>query len=195
MTEKTTPDAGTLVGVLRLLDQSTTDAQANADAHDQMEPQDLADAVALIQDLKARLTQVETDLATALGRREGAFTGYLSDGRQFTLKRSADRKEWQHDEWKRDARRVLVEQTLTNLGVTRDAVVVDPTTGLETEQTLATIIQSALTNAQEIHGSTAPRSTALKSLGLYASDYCTSTPGGWRLNAIKPTPTTTEKDA
>ena len=175
-----TSNLKTLAHFLTLIEK---DPAAHAEGLEDLE---LADTVAAIQDVRSRLSNVERDLTTVLGKRLGKFVGNLGDGRQFTVDRMADRKEWMHEEWKRDARRALVERTLDNLAVSRDAVVVDPTSGLETDQTLATILQSALTNAQEIHGSQAPRSRQLKALGLFATDYCTSTPGGWRFSALKP---------
>lgn len=144
-----------------------------------------ADLVALIQDLKARLGLVEAQAVMTLGKSAGAIQGNLSDGRQFTLKRAADRTAWDHEEWKRDARRAIVQAHAGS------RLVIDTDTGEEAP--LARVLQEAITEAQEVHGSTAPRSTSLKRLGLYANDYCTSTPGGWRFNALKPT-TTEDKD-
>lgn len=180
MTKKK-PAQGRTVGALN---RATTALEAAQDDVATLEAQDLADAIATLQDVKYRLGQVESTLATALGKREGVIQGNLPDGRQFTLKRTQDRKEWDHEEWKRDARRAIVND-LTKPGdtiyegvVTADGEVVP----------LGPVLHTAIALAQEVHGSTAPRSTSLKRLGLYASDYCTSSPGGWRLNAIRPEP-------
>lgn len=159
-----------------------------------LEDQELADAIADIQDARARLQNVERDLTTALGRRLGKTTGNLGDGRQYTLSRAQDRKEWDHSDWKRDARRKVTE-AITSRFQTDDlgpmnGDLVDTETG--EAASLAEVIQTALAQVQEVHGSTAPRSTALRSLGLYASDYCTSTPNGWRFTALKPTTPTSE---
>lgn len=195
MTERTQPDPDTLVGVLRVLSQAVTDAEREQDAAALLEPEGVADLVALLQDLKFRLGQIETQAATTLGKMAGAIQGNLSDGRQFTLKRAQDRKEWDHDEWKRDARRAIVQHTTDEMGSTLQVLTED---GEVTEFNLAALLHLAITEAQEVHGSTAPRSTSLKRLGLYASDYCTSSPGGWRFNAIRPEPkpdaTTTQED-
>lgn len=168
---------GSLVAALENIEKDPTKAAQGMDS------QALADSTALVQDLRYRLGLVERDLAVALGKREGKIVGALSDGRQFTLDRSSDRKEWQHDDWKRDVRRAVVTQTIGG----HPFVVVNQETGQEFP--LANLLQAALAEAQEIHGAQAPKSTALKTLGLYASDYCTSTPGGWRFAAVKPTPT------
>lgn len=163
---------GSLVAALESLEKDPTVAARGMDS------QALADAVALVQDLKYRLGLVERDLAVTLGQREGKIVGALSDGRQFKLERSSDRKEWQHDDWKRDVRRAVTQQHSA-------LEVIDPATG-ETWP-MAPWLQVRLAEVQEVHGAQAPKSTALKPLGLYASDYCTSTPGGWRFTAVKPT--------
>lgn len=160
---------------------------------DALTDDELLAALAAVHDALPRLRDMERDLAIALGRRQGSIQGNLADGRQFTLKRTQDRKAWDHEEWKRDARRAIVND-LTKPGdtiyegvVTADGEVVP----------LGPVLHTAIALAQEVHGSTAPRSTALKRLGLYAGDYCESSPGGWKFDAIapKPTETTTEKDA
>lgn len=151
---------------------------------------ELADAIATIQDLRARLVNVERDLATALGKRSGKTVGTLPDGRQFKLDRATDRTAWDHDEWKRDARRVIAGSLSERFIIHShdDAALVDTASGEEV--TLGRVLQEAMTAIQEVHGATSPKSTALKGLGLYASDYCSSTPSGWRFSAVKPTPKT-----
>lgn len=189
------PTASLLVDALAVLSGATANAEAYVDASATLEPIDQAAAIALVQDLRKRLGQVEQDLAITLGKAEGQHQGNLPDGRQFTLKRTAERKAWEHEDWKRDARRQVVKSTLDRiiLAATEMAgepvpYVVDTETGEEVE--LASVLHRAITEAQEVHGSTAPRSTALKRLGLYASDYCESSPGGWKFDAIAPKPQT-----
>lgn len=169
------------------------------DAEAALPVEERAAVVATIQEVRARLTAVEAGVTTSIGNEAGAVTGYLPDGRQYTTKRAADRKEWQHDEWKRDARRAIVTKMMEGLPVPLDAnkrvAVLHPETGEVEHFAPGLFLQMAMQTIQDVHGSTAPKSTALKALGLYASDYCTSTPGGWRLNVIKPDTTTTpEKD-
>lgn len=147
---------------------------------DNLTPQDLADIVVGIQDTIAQLRLLETDFAAALGRAEGACEGYVSDGRRFTLKRTPDRKEWDHESWRRDVRRAVVRQATDD----RQLVVLDSETG-ETKP-LGEVLHTAITQAQEVHGSAYPRSGALRGLGLYSGDYCTSSPGAWRLTAVRP---------
>lgn len=155
-------------------------------AGEAMETQALADAAALVADLRKRLQDVELSFAGTIGRREGKIVGTLSDGRQFKLERGSDRKEWDHEDWKRDVRRTVIASLPKGL------LILDEDTG-ET-QPLGPTLQVVLAQAQEVHGSTAPRSTSLKALGLWVTDYCTSTPAPWRFSAIAPKTTTdTEK--
>lgn len=178
-----------LVEALTDLSVATARAEAQSDASANLEPLDQAAAIALVQDLRKRLGEVEQSLAITLGKAEGQHQGNLPDGRQFALKRTADRKAWDHEDWKRDARRAIVKRHAAGL---EDATLqsVNLETGEVAEVTLAAFLHTVVAEAQEVHGSTAPRSTALKRLGLYASDYCESSPGGWKFDAIAPKPTT-----
>lgn len=190
-----TPETKALRALIKAADQvenliatETVQRLAALGDHD---PAEVAQIIVSIHDQRARLNQAAEFLADTLGKKAGALQGNLPDGRQFTLKRSADRKEWQHEEWKRDARRAIVQE-FTKPG---DTIIEGVLTVTGEVIPLGPILQEAMTAIQNVHGSTAPKSTALKPLGLYASDYCTSTPGGWRLNAIRPESTLTEKDA
>ena len=174
---------GSLVPNLENLEKDPT-AAANG-----LETQDLVDAVAVLQDIRSRVGNIERDLITVAGRREGRMVGSLSDGRQFTLERASDRKEWDHDDWKRDARRAVVAKTMADLQLPKVLHVVD-IEGEVSALAVAPILHEAIATAQEVHGSTAPRSRALFALGLKAGDYATSSPAGWRFSAIKPEPTT-----
>ena len=185
-----------LVGALGALSNAVSDVEHFQDAAANLDTSAQADAIALIQDLRYRLGQVEAQATMTLGKALGKTTANLSDGRQFTLSRTQDRTAWDHEDWKRDARRKVVEQTLAEFGTTHLDVV--DMEGEVSTLDLGPLLFNAVAAAQEVHGSTAPRSTALKRLGLYASDYCSSSPGGWRLNVLRPTEakpeTTTEKD-
>lgn len=164
-----------------------------------MSTDELLAALAAVHDALPRLRDMEKDLATALGKAEGALSGNLADGRQFTLKRTSDRTAWDHEDWKRDARRVIVQRWADGVmfGEDEHGNPVPFYVGTGEATTLARILQEAVAEAQEVHGSTAPRSTALKRLGLFAGDYSTSSPGGWKFDAITPStaPDTTTKDA
>lgn len=156
------------------------------DCHD-IDPPDLAEAIASTQEAIRFLRTVEQDLATELGRQVGKSQGDLEDGRHYTLQRSSDRKEWAHDDWQRDVRRAIVQEFAAE-----GLVVMDPETGEVIHDNVRALLQGALAEAQAIHGAQAPKSTALKALGLYASDYCTSSPSGWRFT-VPPTTTKPEE--
>jgi hypothetical protein len=186
-------DTKALVDALGDLATAVEAVEEWRDASADLEPVNQADAIALVKDLRQRLGAVEQDLAATLGKAEGPIQGNLSDGRQFTLKRTQDRKEWDHDGWKRDARRAVTAKVLADHGLPSVAELVDDQ-GEVTEVALGRVIQEAMTELQNVHGSAEPKSTALKPLGLFKGDYCTSSPGGWILNAVRPTETATEKD-
>lgn len=184
-------EADRLKAHLDQVDFSTNSAEKDPGlAAEAMTDQELADYVAAIQDIRQRLTMVERDLTTALGQRLGKTVGALGDGRQYKLERSQDRKEWAHDDWKRDVRRTVAKRTMDMAAEEYPEGLVNPATGEAVE--LGPILAVAIHDAQEVHGAQSPKSTALKALGLYASDYCTSTPAGWRFSAVKPTTPTTE---
>lgn len=180
--------AAAFVRALRLAAKHVAALQETYPSH--LDTEDLADTIAVVQDLRARLGMVEADLTRDLGQAVGKnYVGYLSDGRQYEVKRGGDRTAWDHDDWKRDVRRNVTAQVLKDRGLPEVADLVDDD-GQMLEVHLASMLQEAVTAAQEVHGSTAPKSTSLKALGLYAGDYSTTTPGPWRFSAAKPTTTT-----
>lgn len=192
MTDTTKPDqprddAATLPQSLELVNEHITAAiqAALTGGAEDLTDAALADYTALIQDQRARLMSLERDLAALLGKRLGKASGYLTDGRLFQLQRAADRKEWDHDDWKRDVRRAIVQDVEGVAASEYPEGVINGATGEAIN--LGWLLYLALNQAQEVHGSTAPRSTALRKLGLYAGDYCTSTPAGWRLTVTRPT--------
>lgn len=181
---------------LRALEHAVTDlGKALEDgivhvlADDRGRKADVATFAALATVQRQRLQGLENDLATALGQHAGRHIGTLADGSRYEVARSADRKAWDHDDWKRDVRREVVAQVAGPLaGGTLQHTNLE--TGEVTETTLGRILQEALTLAQNVHGSQAPKSAALRTLGLTTSDYCDSTPGPWRVSFIKPDTTT-----
>lgn len=152
----------------------------------------LVDLVAEVQNARRELAALEGAATMVAGRlvREGAERdGYLPDGRQWTLHRTADRKAWRHDEWKHAARaKILFPYLAADIGMEA----VDPETGELVE--LSKILFDVAAKVQEVHGSTAPRTGVLKALGLTPGDYCEQVPGNWKLDTIAPT-TTEEKPA
>lgn len=171
---------------------------ADALLGDAVEADDYADAagtVALIQDVRRRLQVVEQYLTKRLG--EAATEthvkgGTLPDGRQWEVRRGSVRKRWAHDDWKHDARAKVAALTIEDLGA-HNPTVVDTHTGEEVAD-LAPLLIAAITAAQEVHGSTSPRVTQLRALGMDPDEYAETSPGLWGLAVASPDPTTTTEE-
>jgi hypothetical protein len=145
----------------------------------------LADTVAWIQDQRRLLGEAEAYVARELGRMDGTPEIIeLADGRRAEVMKGKDRKEWRHDDWKRDVRAAVIEQA--NLS---GHLIVSEATGDTVEP--EPLIQGLLAAVQAVHGSAAPKVTALKPLGLSADDYCTTGPGPYSVR-ISAAPTTQE---
>lgn len=124
--------------------------------------------VAALQDVRRDLARVESLLAREVGRDEATpRTGTLPDGRRYDVKRGQNRKAWAHDEWKRDVRVAV----LARHGAA--GVLVDPDTGEQVD------VSTVVAEVQQVHGSTAPRATGLRALGLDPDDYAEVVPGTW----------------
>lgn len=151
---------------------------------------DLGPAVATVsrlQDVIARLRDVEAAATRRLGQAVlggQERTGTLADGRPWTLRRTADRKAWQHDDWKRDARKAVIGQVAP-----QNAGIIDWDTGEERD--LGPFLYEVAAAIQEVHGSTAPRTGVLKALGLDPGNYCETVRGNWKVDTM-PASTTTE---
>lgn len=117
------------------------------------------------------------------GRAEEAAAGALLDDMTTTdtlrieRHRTTDRKAWQHTEWQRDVRaKALQAHGMKGAqGVlTADGEVLD-----------ASVLFDLMATLQAAHGSTAPKTTALRALGLDARDYCESSPGRWTVKVTR----------
>ena len=128
----------------------------------------VASFVAWVQDTRRALAELETQATDYAGRNlTVSREGVLSDGRRYVLKRGQNRKAWDHDGWKHDARAAVIK------GEGLPAEVVDPETG--TFINLYTLLEKV----QEVHGSSAPRVGVLRALHLDPDDYSETTPGRW----------------
>jgi len=194
-----TPQAGEaaierLADALRALDSATNEADSTVmDAaqwmSDHLEVADLVSTVVLLQDLRRRLALVESYVARQAGHLavevDAHREGVLPDGRRWTLKRGTTRKAWDHPGWKRDARAAVVRRAAERYRLRHlDTEVVDVETG-ELADLLA-VLQTTVADAQEVHGSGAPRVTQLRALGIDPDDYCQTTPGPWGVLAVEP---------
>ena len=136
----------------------------------------LAHLAADLQDAKRALAMIEAEAARAAGemkRRGVKPSGALADGRPYELKRATTRKAWDHGAWKG----AVLNAALEHRGLERYAV--NPATGEEVD------LGELLADVQGVHGSTAPRVTALRALGIDPGEYCTETPGPWAFQIIK----------
>lgn len=155
------------------------------DGHeDDLEYGVLAETVAWLQDVRRDLATAEAYVARQLGRMIGCPDVIdLSDGRRAEVLKGKDRKAWKHADWQRDVRVAVLSQANVS-----DAGLVDAQTG-------ETVDPSALLAAvQAVHGSAAPKVTALKPLGLAADDYCETFPGPYAVRISAPASTTTEQE-
>ena len=142
--------------------------------------QALADLAATVQDLKRSLAVAEAYISRTAGAvRSSGVTppDALTDGRPFELRRSTTRKRWDHGGWKS----AVLNAVLERHEVAKGDVTVNASTGEPVD--VPAIIQAA----QEVHGSTSPRVTNLKALGIDPGDFCEETPGPWSVSVIQPT--------
>lgn len=150
--------------------------------------QSLVDTVAMIQDLRRSLAVAEAYVSREVGYLVQEFStakaGQTSDGRPYEIMRGSVRKAWDHDGWKRDARHAVL-----NARVGIEDVLVRADTGETVEA--RDVLNDAIAAAQAVHGSTAPRVTALKALNLSPDDYCESTPGPYAIKITQSATTTT----
>lgn len=130
----------------------------------------LAQLAADVQNAKRALALIEHEVARAAGqmKRGGVQpSGVLASGKPYELKRATTRKAWDHGAWKG----AVLNRVLEDRGLDRYAV--NPSTGEEVD------LGQLVADVQGVHGSTAPRVTALRSLGLEPGEFCTETPGPW----------------
>lgn len=80
------------------------------------------------------------------------------------IRRANDRKEWSHEDWKKDVRGAALEKT----GATDEVFTADGE---------SFNLAELLILVQDVHGATAPKVTALKKLGLDPQAYCEERPG------------------
>lgn len=130
---------------------------------------DMAELFYEVQAARIKLQDLERDLEGQLAKAlmaDEVHSGTL----RVERRRSRDRKQWDHDSWRRDVRaKVLRKLGLAGAQgiVTRDGEVLDA----------PGLLQELLAAVQNVHGAGAPKVTALRDLGLDAMDYCETTPG------------------
>jgi hypothetical protein len=159
------------------------------DGHeDDLEYGVLAETVAWLQDMRRDLATAEAYVARQLGRMIGCPDVIeLPDGRRAEVLKGKDRKAWQHADWQRDVRNAIVD---SREGWDLVAYRVSQMDGTSEDVDVSDLIAQA----QAVHGSAAPKVTALKPLGLAADDYCESVPGPYSVRISAPATTTTEQE-
>lgn len=166
--------------VLVNLTDAVNDLEAQVDALVEActDPQgtDVAELLDAVRTERVRVQALE-------GRVEEACARALLDDMTTTptlrieRHRTTDRKAWDHDAWKRDVRaKVLQAYGMKGAQgvITATGEVID---GAELYDVLAAL--------QDAHGSTAPKTTALRALGMDARDYCETSPGRWTVKVIR----------
>lgn len=137
---------------------------------------DLAELFVTLQESRKALQGLERDTEVALAKAMLADAAE-SPTLRVERRRGAERKAWDHEQWQRDVRaKVLQAHGL------KGAQAVITAGG---EELPADVLYDALTGVQAAHGATAPKSTALKSLGLDVRDYCSSSPGAWTVRVTR----------
>lgn len=147
---------------------------------------DVAELLDMVRTERTRLYALEQQVEEAAAR---ALLDDMTttDTLRIERHRTTDRKAWQHADWQRDVRaKVLQAHGLKGAqGVlTADGEVLE-----------ASVLFDLMATLQGAHGSTSPRTTALRALGLDARDYCESSPGRWTVKVTRMADENTEGDA
>lgn len=134
------------------------------------DPQAL-DVAQLLYDVQAARLKLHDMEREVEGRLAKALMGDQVDGNGLRVerRRSRDRKEWDHDAWRRDVRAKVVQ----SCGLKGAQGVV--TAGGEVLP--ADVLWRALQTVQDVEASKPPRLTQLRGLGLDPEDYCSTSPG------------------
>lgn len=140
---------------------------------------DLAEFLLTVRETRTQLYGVEGELEETTRKAMLADQAESADLRVERY-RSADRKEWDHDAWKRDARAKVLRKhgLLGNAGVvTADGEVADPQ-----------VLYAVLSDLQSLHSSAGPKTgkaDGLRSLGMDPDDYCTTGKGVWHVKVMR----------
>lgn len=140
------------------------------------EATDMAELLLAVQSARIALQALERDAEAECAK---AMVGDYAETPTLRVERSrrAERKTWDHEAWKRDARgKVLRKHGLLGAQAVIDA---------QGEMLSPAAFAEALTELQGVHGSTAPRVTQMRGLGLDPDDYCERTPGSWQVRVLR----------
>lgn len=133
---------------------------------------DLAQLFYDVQAARAKLHGLERELEGRLAKAM-LEPEVHAGGLRVERHRSASRKSWDHDAWRRDVR----AKALQAAGLKGAQGVVDA----HGELLPADVLYDLLAKVQDVHGSAAPKVTGLREYGLDAQDYCETAPGTWHV--------------
>ena len=132
---------------------------------DDLTPERALQALHAVRDMLTALRGLDSDLCASVYRQTGSTDLVLPDLGAIKVGRTANRTQWDHDDWKSAVRHGIFERH----GITGDLI--DSATGEVHEK------YALLEEAMEVSGSAAPRLTALRALGLSPDEFCDTSPG------------------
>lgn len=170
------PSIDPLAGVVSAVQRLAEAVPALLDACTDPQGTDMAELLDIIREQRTKLYALEGQVEEACAR---ALLDDMTTTPTLRIERhrTTDRKAWDHAGWQRDVRaKVLQAAGLKGAqGVlTADGEVVP-----------ASVLYDLLAQVEQVHGSAAPKTTALRSLGLDARDYCESSPGRWTVKVTR----------
>lgn len=140
------------------------------------EATDMAQMLADVRDARIALQGLERDVEVATAKAmlgDQALTPTLRVERE----RRPDRKAWDHQGWRSEARAKVVQA----MGLKGAQGVIDAAG----EVLPAEVLHKALAAVDEVHGSAPPRLTQLRGLGVDPDDYCERSPGAWKVTVTR----------
>lgn len=137
---------------------------------------DVAELYAAVSEARVRLQGLERDAEAATAR---AMLGDYAETPTLRVERSrrADRKAWDHEGWQADVRHKVLQAA----GLKGAQGVINAAG----EVLDASVLHDLMAAVEGVHGSTAPRVTAMRQLGIDPDDYCERTPGGWQVKVTR----------
>lgn len=137
---------------------------------------DLAELFITLQEARKALQSLERDAELACAKAMLADEAETETLR-IERRRGADRKAWDHEQWQRDVR----AKTLQAHGLKGAQGVLTA----DGEVVPFAVVFDVLLGVESAHAAAAPKTTALKALGLDARDYCESSPGAWTVRVTR----------
>lgn len=152
------------------------DLSAITDACTDPEGRDFAELLWHLRSAREALQGMERDIEAATAR---AMLGDFAESGDLRVERSRsrERKAWDHDSWQADVRAKVAQAS--GLKGAQGVVLASG------EVVPASVMFGALCEVQRVHGASAPKTTALRALGLDPEDYAETQPGAWRVKVTR----------